>query len=137
MSALSAAVAALALLIETPLADADAEARAQALMRELRCVTCENEPISQSSGMLAEDMRAKVRQMVAEGRSDTAIRDWFEARYGEFVLLRPKGEGLMGALLWLAPLGLLALGAGGVLLARRASGTRMAVEAVAPEALQD
>jgi cytochrome c-type biogenesis protein CcmH len=137
VSALAGLLTALALLIETPLADPSQEARAQALMRELRCVTCENEPISQSSGMLAEDMRAKVRDMVGQGQSDAAIRDWFASRYGDFVLLRPKSEGIAGWLLWLAPLGLLGLGAGGVMLARRGGQKPGVIEAVAPETLQD
>ena len=66
------------------------EARAQALMRELRCVACENEPISQSSAAIAEDMRSRVRAMVSEGASDDEVRDWFESRYGEFVLFPPS-----------------------------------------------
>ena len=51
------------------------EARAQSLMRELRCVACENEPISQSSAAIAEDMRARVRAMISEGASDDDVRD--------------------------------------------------------------
>tara|TARA_R110000803_G_scaffold111931_1_gene180357 strand:+ start:1836 stop:2252 length:417 start_codon:yes stop_codon:yes gene_type:complete len=86
------------------------EARAQALMRELRCVACENEPISQSSAAIAEDMRARVRVMVGEGASDAEVRDWFESRYGEFVLFRPKRTGLEGLILWGAPFGLLVIG---------------------------
>ena len=86
------------------------EARAQALMRELRCVACENEPISQSSAAIAEDMRARVRVMVEEGASDGEVRDWFESRYGEFVLFRPKRTGLEGFILWGAPFGLLIVG---------------------------
>ena len=86
------------------------EARAQALMRELRCVACENEPISQSSAAIAEDMRARVRVMVGEGASDGEVRDWFESRYGEFVLFRPKRTGLEGLILWGAPFGLLVIG---------------------------
>jgi cytochrome c-type biogenesis protein CcmH len=107
------------------------EARAQALMRELRCVACENEPISQSSASIAEDMRARVRVMVGEGASDDEVRDWFESRYGEFVLFRPKGKGLEGLVLWGTPFGLLLVG--GLIAFGVARRRQSGAEAVAPE----
>ncbi len=110
MQALLAALA-IALAAETPLADPALEARAQALMREMRCVACENEPVSQSAAPIAEDMRMRIRELVAEGRSDEEIRDWFEARYGTFVLFRPPARGPDGLLLWGLPFLLLAAGA--------------------------
>ncbi len=100
----------LALLV-SPLSDPAEEARARALETEIRCVVCQNEPISQSSADMAADMRALVRERVRAGDSDAEIRAFFAARYGDFVLLRPRIEA--GALaLWLAPLALLAIGAG-------------------------
>ena len=96
-------LAAGALAQDTPLDNAAEEARAQALMRELRCVACENEPISQSAAPIAEDMRARVRTLIEDGKSDAEVRDWFEARYGEFVLFRPPQRGVTGWLLWGAP----------------------------------
>ena len=110
----------LAMMADVPLDDPAEEARAQSLMREIRCVACENEPVSQSSAAIAEDMRERVREMIREGSSDQEVRDWFESRYGEFVLFRPKGRGLGGVLLWAGPFLLLGLGAViGVLTARR------------------
>lgn len=126
----------LAMSNETAVLTAEEEARAQALMREIRCVACENEPISQSASSMAEDMRVRVRTMVAEGASDEDVRDWFEARYGEFVLFRPKAETPFDWLLWLGPFALLVLGAGLAygFFRRRAQET---VRAVPPEDLQD
>lgn len=95
---------------DTELDDPRQEERAQALMRELRCVACENEPISQSAAPIAGDMRARVRTMIENGASDEDVRDWFEDRYGEFVLFRPKSEGVSGWLLWGTPFLLLILG---------------------------
>lgn len=95
---------------EQALADPDAEARAQELMRELRCVACENEPISQSAADIAGDMRVKVRELVGEGKSDAEVRAWFKSRYGEFVLFRPSTKGISGLILWSAPFVLLLLG---------------------------
>ena len=79
-------------------------------MEEIRCVACENEPISQSNADIASDMRARVREMVGEGASDAEIRAWFAERYGEFVLFRPTTRGASGVLLWGMPFGLLVIG---------------------------
>jgi cytochrome c-type biogenesis protein CcmH len=112
----------LAFAADVPLDNPAHEARAQALMREIRCVACENEPVSQSTAPIAEDMRRHIREMVAEGASDREIRDWFESRYGEFVLFRPPVRGVSGILLWILPFVLLAGGAvAGILLARSRS----------------
>lgn len=112
------------------------EARAQALMREIRCVACENEPISQSAADVAENMRVRVKTMIAEGASDEDVRDWFAGRYGEFVLFRPKAQGPADWLLWGGPfLFLLLGGALGFGLLRGRKGTAAEIEAVAPEDL--
>jgi len=104
----------LLMAFDTPLEDAQAEARAKALMEEIRCVACENEPISQSSADIASDMRLRVREMIASGASDDEVRAWFSGRYGEFVLFRPSTNGTSGLLLWGLPFGLLLLGSCGL-----------------------
>lgn len=86
------------------------ESRARALDAEIRCVACENEPISQSTADIAVDMRAVVRERIAAGDTDDEIRAYFADRYGDFVLLRPRASGLTWAL-WGAPLLLLILAA--------------------------
>ncbi|MEZ6012938.1 MAG: cytochrome c-type biogenesis protein [Hyphomonas sp.] len=119
----------IAMMADVPLQDPAEEARAQALMRELRCVACENEPVSQSSAPIAEDMRARVREMIMEGSSDQDVRDWFESRYGEFVLFRPKGRGFGGTILWAGPFLLLVAGAAiGFLTTRRKRTEAAAIE---------
>lgn len=117
---------------EEPLSDPKQEARAQELMRELRCVACENEPISQSAAEIAGDMRVKVRELVAEGKSDAEVRAWFKSRYGEFVLFRPSGKGISGLFLWGAPFVLLLIGGAIALTASRRKDTQP-VEAIDPE----
>ncbi len=135
MSWLAAAFAFLLVLQEAPLADPEAEARAQALMREIRCVACENEPISQSAADIAEDMRRQVRQQVASGMTDAEIRDWFAVRYEEFVLLRPRANSLSGVLLWALPFVLL-VGAGLVAFAiRRRKTPQGEINPVRPESI--
>lgn len=124
------ASALIALLAETPLADPDAEARAQSLMREIRCVACENEPVSQSSAAIAEDMRIQIRELVGDGASDTEVRDWFVSRYGEFVLFRPPARDASGWLLWGLPFALLLAGAaGGLVFARKSRGKAPDIQA--------
>ncbi len=108
-----------AALSDAPLQDAELEARAQLLMREIRCVSCENEPISQSASEIAGDMRHLVRKQIQDGASDVEVRSYFSERYGEFVLFRPKASG-GGAFLWAFPFVLLAWGAGVLFMAIRA-----------------
>lgn len=128
-------LAALSILLAAsgPLADPEEEARAQDLMREIRCVACENEPISNSGSDIAADMRERVRAMVGEGRSNEEIRTWFAERYGDFVLFRPPARGPGGWLLWSGPFLLLLAGAGlGYAVIRRRTSGRP-VDPVAPE----
>ncbi|MFY9970658.1 MAG: cytochrome c-type biogenesis protein [Roseiarcus sp.] len=94
------------------------EARARALSAELRCMVCQNQSIDDSDAPLARDIRILIRQRIAEGESNDAVRSYLVSRYGDFILLKPpfKPETL---LLWLsAPLTLCA-GLAAVLLARR------------------
>ncbi|MES1204114.1 MAG: cytochrome c-type biogenesis protein [Pseudomonadota bacterium] len=101
-----------------PLPDPAQEARAQALEAEIRCVACQNEPISQSTADIAADMRALVRARIAAGDDDARIRTYFSDRYGDFVLFRPPVKAETWPL-WMAPVLLLLVGAG---LAWRARG---------------
>ena len=106
------------------LPDATLETRARALSRELRCMVCQNQSIDDSDAPLARDLRLLVRERLKAGDSNTQVLDFLVARYGEFVLLRPRFE-WHTALLWLAPLGILGAGAVTLLLAvrRRRGGT--------------
>lgn len=103
-----------------PMADPRQEARAQGLEQEIRCVVCQNEPISQSTADMASDMRALVRERIAAGDTDAEIRAFFRNRYGDFVLFRPPLDARTYAL-WLAPLALalMAAAAGATALRRR------------------
>jgi cytochrome c-type biogenesis protein CcmH len=89
------------------LQDPALEARARALSQELRCLVCQNQSIDDSNAALARDLRLLVRERLTAGDGDAAVLAFVEARYGEFVLLRPKLNAHT-VLLWLAPLLLLA-----------------------------
>src|SRR5262249_50015388 len=107
-----AAVLALrALALDTNvLPDPALQARYVALTHELRCMQCQNESIADSPVDLAADLRAQVREQLLAGKSDEEIRNWMAARYGDFILFRPRYS-WRNAWLWGAPLFLLAIGA--------------------------
>ena len=91
------------------LPDARQEAKAKALMEELRCLVCQGQSIADSNAELAGDMRALVRQRIAAGESPEQVRAWLIERYGNWVSYRPPVEPLTGPL-WAAPLILLIAG---------------------------
>jgi cytochrome c-type biogenesis protein CcmH len=74
------------------LKDPALEARARAISQELRCVVCQNQSIDDSNAPLAHDLRVIVRERLSAGDSDQAVLAFVVARYGEFVLLRPRLE---------------------------------------------
>ena len=78
------------------------EARARELSRELRCMVCQNQSIDDSDATLAKDLRLLVRERIAAGDSNKQVLDFLVARYGEFVLLKPRFE-THTLLLWLLP----------------------------------
>lgn len=94
------------------------EARARAISEELRCLVCQNESIDESEAPLAHDLRVLVRQRIEAGDSDAQVIDYIVARYGEFVLLKPRLEWRTAAL-WGTPPGLLLIGIVTLLIAAR------------------
>src|SRR5262249_27353150 len=93
------------------LKDPALESRARALSRELRCMVCQNQSIDDSDAPLARDLRLLVRERLTSGDSDSQVVDFLVARYGEFVLLKPRFA-WHNAVLWFTPV--VALGAGAV-----------------------
>jgi cytochrome c-type biogenesis protein CcmH len=91
-----------AVLPDEVMADPAKEARARDLSRELRCMVCQNQSIDDSEAPLARDIRLLVRERIAAGDSDAEVLDFLVARYGEFVLLKPRFERQTLAL-WLVP----------------------------------
>jgi cytochrome c-type biogenesis protein CcmH len=97
------------------LKDPALEARARSISAGLRCLVCQNQSIDDSDAPLARDLRLIVRQQLEKGATNDQAVDYIVARYGEFVLLKPR-LGRNTILLWFAPLLLLG---GGLLLAVR------------------
>jgi cytochrome c-type biogenesis protein CcmH len=102
MMALLAAPSAHAVQPDEVMADPAREARARSLSRNLRCMVCQNQSIDDSDAPLARDLRLLVRERIGAGDSDAQVIDFLVARYGEFVLLKPRFE-TQTLLLWLAP----------------------------------
>lgn len=100
------------------LSDPAQEERARAISEELRCLVCQNQSIDASDAQLAKDLRIIVRERIAAGDSDNQVRDFLVARYGEFVLLRPRAHGV-GLLLWVLPPALLLIAGAGLFIAFR------------------
>jgi cytochrome c-type biogenesis protein CcmH len=94
----------------TQLPDPALQARYLALTHELRCMQCQNEALADSPVDLAADLRREVRDMLLAGKSDQDVRDFMVARYGDFILFRPRFAPKT-AWLWLAPGVLLLIGA--------------------------
>jgi cytochrome c-type biogenesis protein CcmH len=113
VAVLAGSPAAYAVQPDEIMADPVKEARARDLSRELRCMVCQNQSIDDSEAPLARDLRLLVRERIAAGDSDTQVVDFLVARYGEFVLLKPRLEPHT-LLLWLLPP--LVLAGGGVAL---------------------
>jgi cytochrome c-type biogenesis protein CcmH len=91
-----------AVLPDEVMTDPVKEARARDLSRELRCMVCQNQSIDDSEAPLARDIRLLVRERIAAGDSDRQVIDFLVARYGEFVLLKPRFE-RQTLVLWLVP----------------------------------
>jgi cytochrome c-type biogenesis protein CcmH len=103
---------------DRPLDDPAAEARARALMKEIRCVVCQSQSIDESDADIAADLRNIVREQIAAGRNEQEIEDYLTARYGDFVLLDPPFK-IRTLILWLGPFALVVLAAFGVAVAMR------------------
>jgi cytochrome c-type biogenesis protein CcmH len=117
MLALAATIACAQVSDPAPLRfdNAAEEQRFHALVTELRCVMCQNQSLADSNAQIAHDLRREVLVLMRQGRNDAEIRDYLVARYGEFVLYKPRIEGKTW-LLWFGPA--LLLLAGGFVLAR-------------------
>ena len=117
----------------TRLPDPALQARYETLTHELRCMQCQNESLADSPVDLAADLRRQVRDLLLAGKSDEEVRGWMAARYGDFILFRPRYS-LRNAWLWGTPVALLLVGA---LVCWRIVRARAALLASEPESLEE
>jgi cytochrome c-type biogenesis protein CcmH len=102
-----AALAAATAVPET-FSDPAMESRARHLQRQLRCLICQGESIDESNSSFAVDVRRLVREQMVEGKSDQQVLDFFMARYGDAILMKPPLQ-VDTWLLWLGPLAVLGI----------------------------
>lgn len=100
----------LAIEAELPIADPEQRELYDRLTNETRCLVCQNQTIADSNAALAVDLRREIRGMVEAGQTEDEIKVFLTDRYGEFVLYRPRWSAAT-AVLWLAPVVLVLLGA--------------------------
>ena len=86
--------------------DPAVEQRLAKLGKELRCLVCQNETLADSQADLAEDLRREIREQIKAGKSDKEIIEFLTARYGQFILYRPRVTPTT-YLLWFGPFVLL------------------------------
>jgi cytochrome c-type biogenesis protein CcmH len=86
--------------------DPAVEARLNKLSKELRCLVCRNETLAESPAGLADDLRREIREQIRAGKSDREIVAFLQARYGEYILYRPRVTPTT-YLLWFGPFVLL------------------------------
>lgn len=92
-----------------PLDTTQKEAQFNHLLKDLRCLVCQNQDLADSNADLAKDLRGQVYQLVKEGKSDSEILDYLTSRYGDFILFKPPVKAIT-YLLWFGPALFLVLG---------------------------
>ena len=92
-----------------PLDSAKKDAQFSHLLRDLRCLVCQNQDLADSNADLAKDLRAEVYELVKAGNSDSEIIDHLTAQYGDFILFKPPVRAIT-ALLWFGPALFMVLG---------------------------
>lgn len=106
--------------------DPEQQQRYETLIKELRCLVCQNQALSDSDAELAQDLRDEVYRIIQNGKTDQEAVDFLVQRYGDFVLYRPPFKPLT-ALLWGGPLLLFAVA--GVVLWRQTQRHRHRIDA--------
>jgi cytochrome c-type biogenesis protein CcmH len=87
--------------------------RAQALETTIKCPTCRGQSVAESDAPASKAIRTEIVRRIDEGQSDREIRDYFAAKYGEDILLRPTSSGLAG-LVWVLPIAVIVVGGSGL-----------------------
>jgi len=86
-----------------------------ALLKEYRCLKCQNQNLADSNASLAGDLRREIRDQILAGKNKKDIDEYLVNRYGEFVMYRPPFN-TKTAVLWVGPFILLALAIGSLLI---------------------
>lgn len=98
-------------IVPPPGADSVLDRRVKSIAQRLRCPVCQGESIQDSPADLATQMKALVREQLANGKSEQEVLDYFLAKYGDWILLEPRAEGI-NLLIYSLPVLFLAIGGG-------------------------
>ena len=92
-----------------PFASVEQERRYYELLKELRCLVCQNQSLSDSSAELAGDLRDEVRAMVADGKSNREIVTYMHTRtqslrkWWQYTTILPRRTPPIRILVWSSP----------------------------------
>ncbi|MBG01193.1 MAG: hypothetical protein CL470_02875 [Acidimicrobiaceae bacterium] len=90
--------------------------RAADLAATIACPQCSGQPVSESNAPIAEVIRAEIKNQVDNGLTDGEIRSFYRSKYGDWVDLNPRNDGIE-ALVWVSPFLIAGIAAGGMALA--------------------
>ena len=100
-------------------ADSALEARTRAVAAQLRCPVCQGLSLADSPSELAQEMKDVVRDQLAAGQTPEQVKQYFVAKYGEWILLQPEASGFNLVVYFLPVLALIAGGTVIVVVVRR------------------
>ncbi len=86
-----------------------------AIAKQLYCPVCENTPLDVCPTPACANWRESIRQLIAAGKTEQEIKDYFVQQYGARVLGTPPPKGI-NLLVYLLPF--IAVGAGAYILYR-------------------
>lgn len=81
--------------------------------QQIQCPVCNGESVADSPSLKAAEMRAVIRQQLADGRSEQQVLDYFSQVYGNDILESPPRQGFT-SLIWLMPVIMLLAGVAAV-----------------------
>lgn len=87
--------------VPIPGADTVLDRRVRDVSSRLRCPVCQGESIQESPAELATQMKSVVREQLAAGKSEQDVLNYFLAKYGDWILLEPRAEGINLLVYWI------------------------------------
>lgn len=114
-------------LAATPQLPAELEHEARAIEYLLQCPVCKGQTVAESRSGVAVEMKEKIRQMLAEGKSRRQVLDYYVGRYGDWILTKPPARGA-GIVAWVMPPAFVLVGLAILFSFIRRSGARRAAD---------
>ena len=103
----------------SPVQETTEDRHVREIAKQLRCAVCQNESVADSGSTLARNMRDLIRDRLREGDTPEEVKAYFVTKYGDYILMEPRKEGV-NIFLWGVPFLVLLLGIIGIVMRRRA-----------------